>query len=64
MSSISGIIPLVLAAMLGNVGAATTLIELGADASVIIDGETGTYSIGDLARRSGVSIPGLKCRSI
>ncbi len=48
-----------MAAMMGNIGAATTLIEVGADTEYVVKGETGSYTMRDLANRAGVTIPGL-----
>ncbi len=55
----SGMTPLAIAAMMGNIGAASTLIELGADTEYVVKGETGSYAIRDLAGRAGVTVPGL-----
>lgn len=55
----NGVSPLAMAAMMGNIGAATTLIEAGADTKFVIHGATGDYSILDLAERAGVTVPGL-----
>jgi len=56
---VSGITPLAMAAMMGRISAATTLIEVGADTKYVVNGETGSYTMRDLADRSGVTIPGL-----
>jgi ankyrin repeat protein len=55
----TGITPLAMASMMGNIGAATTLIEAGAATDYVVSGDTGEYTLRDLADIAGVTIPGI-----
>lgn len=48
--------PLMVASLLGNYAAAKTLVELGADLRIVVNGNNGKYTVKDLAVKSGNSM--------